>query len=678
MRIGVLCVFISACSVNLRVPAGAQIGCQKTSDCPSGLVCEQVRLVCVDPESPATPGVRVAVVGAPRTSETGAASSVSISLLARPSANVTFTLAINDETEGAISEKTVTFRPENWSEPQNVLVSGQPDCLRDGDKDFVVSIGEAISDDAAYQGMDPDDLVFTNTDDRAGSIAVSTPASLQTSESGAAVVFAVQLGCAPTGDVLLPLRVEPASEAIVSPSVLRITKDNWQQNQLITVTGISDCQVDGDQAFQLVVDPAQSEDSGYVGLDPGDVTLTNLDTSEIALVVSAPAGTTDESGTLAPFSVRLPCQPNATVTVSAAVSNANEGMLRESAGGCVTSGNGLGATCNLTFDSNNWDTFQEVEVKGVEDAIDDGTFTHELSLTSSSSNAAYNGIVHKVPLFNTDNDTAGVQQSTTSISTSEDGSTGAFILSLLSQPTADVVVELGANAQGSYPASITLNASNWQTGVTVTVGSNNNTGIGPNPSFNIPMTVRSDCADPKYAGRTFIPVTVTHQDNDKYIFVTSLVNGAMGGLTGADSLCNAVPPTYPAGRVWKALLGTSVRSNADPSNWVMRRQATYWRIGDGVGSGTTAVEVGTAHDQAYWTFPLQATLYAPGNECVWTGIDFTGPPTSQGSNYRCGEWTSSENTAFGTHGDPTLTTNAAVTGGARFCSLTCRVLCMEQ
>ena len=73
--------------------------------------------------------------------------------------------------------------------------------------------------------------------------------------------------------------------------------------------------VDGDITYTVSVEAATSADTNYDGLDPDDVSVTNLDDDSAGVTVSAISGNTDESGTRATFTVVLDSQPSAPVSM---------------------------------------------------------------------------------------------------------------------------------------------------------------------------------------------------------------------------------------------------------------------------------------------------------------------------------------------------------------------------
>ncbi len=100
-----------------------------------------------------------------------------------------------------------------------------------------------------------------------------------TTEDGGTATFTVRLNSQPNANVTIGLSSSDTTEGTVSPSSLTFTSANWSTAQTVTVTGVADAIVDGDVAYTIVTAPASSNDPGYNGLDPADVSVTNQDTS---------------------------------------------------------------------------------------------------------------------------------------------------------------------------------------------------------------------------------------------------------------------------------------------------------------------------------------------------------------------------------------------------------------
>ena len=93
----------------------------------------------------------------------------------------------------------------------------------------------------------------------------------------------------------------------------------------MTVTGVDDAVDDGDITYTVSLEAATSTDANYNGLDPADVSVTNIDDDSAGVTVSAISGDTDEAGTTATFTVVLNSQPTAPVTIDLTSSDTTEG-----------------------------------------------------------------------------------------------------------------------------------------------------------------------------------------------------------------------------------------------------------------------------------------------------------------------------------------------------------------
>ena len=113
-------------------------------------------------------------------------------------------------------------------------------------------------------------------------ITVSPTSGLLTSESGDADSFTVVLDAAPTADVTIGISSSDTSEGTVSPTSLIFTPANWSTPQTVTVTGVDDLDVDGNIAYTIITAAAVSTDANYDGLNPDDVSVTNIDDEAVA------------------------------------------------------------------------------------------------------------------------------------------------------------------------------------------------------------------------------------------------------------------------------------------------------------------------------------------------------------------------------------------------------------
>lgn len=113
-----------------------------------------------------------------------------------------------------------------------------------------------------------------------GKVVITAAEGLKTSEDGLATSFKVRLNQQPKADVVLPLNINPRLGK-ASPDSLTFTPENWFVDQVVTVTGLDDCAPYGNQAYQVAVGAAQSEDPDFIAAW-NSVQITNLDNGDIS------------------------------------------------------------------------------------------------------------------------------------------------------------------------------------------------------------------------------------------------------------------------------------------------------------------------------------------------------------------------------------------------------------
>jgi len=160
-------------------------------------------------------------------------------------------------------------------------------------------------------------------------VTVSPTSGLVTTEAGGTATFTIALDAAPLANVTIGLASSDSSEGLVSPADLTFTPANWSEPQTVTITGVDDAVADGDAGYIIITAAAISDDEAYHGLDPDDVSVTNLDD--------------DWPEVLAGQHTLLPNTPNQTIAVYVAGGFPVRGLkfFAEIAGGDPASGGSL-------------------------------------------------------------------------------------------------------------------------------------------------------------------------------------------------------------------------------------------------------------------------------------------------------------------------------------------------
>jgi hypothetical protein len=220
-------------------------------------------------------GFTVDAGGGVATAESGSTDSFTVVLNSEPIANVALDFTSQNVTEGLLgalggpyaAARTVQFTPANWNVPQTIEVQGQDDLIADGAVAYAVTSGNVVSTDSAYSAIADAaiaDVAASNADNEGPAGIVFSPSNLMLSEGGAAAQFLVRLATQPSGPVTIPILSSDLSEATVAPASLNFDASNWNVDQVVTVTPLSDGIADGDIAVQITIGPAAG--GGYDGL----------------------------------------------------------------------------------------------------------------------------------------------------------------------------------------------------------------------------------------------------------------------------------------------------------------------------------------------------------------------------------------------------------------------------
>jgi len=459
-----------------------------------------------------TPGITVsAPIG--DTTEGGGSTTLSVVLNSQPTAAVTVPVVSSDATEGSASPIELVFDADNWNAAQIITVTGEDDDLDDGNQTYRINVGPSASGDADYEGLSGDSVDIVNVDNDTAGFTVTNPLGT-TSEGGASTTFTIVLNTRPTADVTIDLTSSDVAEGSVSPASITFTVDNWNSERVITVTGENDGLTDGDQQYTIQTSPAVSADPRYLGLDPADVTVTNIDNETPGIIVSAVGRATTEAGGTATLTIRLRSQPSADVVIPLSSSDITEGTA---------------SPASLTFTALNWNAPQSVTLRGVDDDVADGNQTYFLvTAPAMSADPSYNGMNGQDrPVINTDNETPGFTVSTISGDTTELGDTATFTIELNSEPVSDVTITLVSNTptEGTAaPGSVTFTAGTWNMPQTITVTGVDDAIADGTRNYAI-VTSAAVSADPKYNGLDPADVAVRNVDNDTAGFLISAISG---------------------------------------------------------------------------------------------------------------------------------------------------------
>jgi len=337
------------------------------------------------------------------TSESGTSATFSVSLNTQPTGNVVVLLASQNTGEVVLNKSSLTFTALDWQTPQGVMVTGVPDGVADGNKTVIIATvtDTANTADTSYLILDPPNVTVTNLD-TTPTVTLSPATSLQVSETGTTASVNVVLNSQPNANVVLTLTPGAASpsgraastEMTLSTSTLTFTPMDWQTPQTVTVTGVNDTLIDGNQTMTVSWAVSTSDTTGYAAVTPTALTVVNQDDETRDFILSRTTGlVTSESGGTDTFTVSLTTIPNGTVIVNLTSGNTGEVTVSPS---------------TLTFSATDYFVAQTVTVTGVNDTSADGNVLVNVTVAVSGSSAdttGYKALASKtVSVTNNDNE----------------------------------------------------------------------------------------------------------------------------------------------------------------------------------------------------------------------------------------------------------------------------------
>ncbi|MCP5497088.1 MAG: DUF2341 domain-containing protein [Leptospiraceae bacterium] len=470
------------------------------------------------PSDSGTPGITTTLIKDSST-EQGGVASFSLVLNSQPTHDVSIQLYSSDTTEGILDSETVSFTTTNWQKTQTVTVTGIDDTLADGNQSYSVVFQSIQSDDTNYSSLIlPNAISLQNIDDETPNV-ITGAISGNTTETGTTATFTIKLTTQPASDVTICLSSSNIAEGTIqisgdvlganaTCSVARVefSQSNYNIDQTVTVVGVNDYVLDGDQTFTISF-TASSLDA-YNGIAISSVNVTNVDDGS-GFTLGSVSGNTTEAGGTATFTIKPIAAPSNDVFVCLISSDTTEGDIV--VGGDITTSAG---SCSngplLKFTTANWNTNQTVTIQGVDDQLDDGDISYQIQFSVESVDSNYNAIsLTNVNLINTDNDTAGLTVSSISGNTTEAGGTATFTLKLNTEPSSNVYVCLASDntVQGEIVVSgdvdspsgdcsigmLSFDNSNWSTNKTVTVQGNHDSILPPaDDTYHISYSVSTN------------------------------------------------------------------------------------------------------------------------------------------------------------------------------------------
>ncbi|MEM8960955.1 MAG: hypothetical protein AAGD38_05715 [Acidobacteriota bacterium] len=255
-----------------------------------------------------------------------------------------------------------------------VVVTPVDDDVAQGEVAFTIVTGNPTSNNPIYDVLDADDIADVSgtraDDDVAGVVVEAGTPPLMVTEQGSSQTFTVRLRSEPMVPITIQLFSTDETEGIVAPTSLVFDDTTWDVPAEVEVVGQDDDFDDDDFPFVVVLEPLESVDPFYDGIDPADVACVTVDDDQAGFELVPLAGLiTTEDGDMDVFTVRLTSEPffddGLPVSLPLTVLDSTEGELS-------TDGMVFGSTAELFFDGDTWDLPQTLWLRGIDDNELDG------------------------------------------------------------------------------------------------------------------------------------------------------------------------------------------------------------------------------------------------------------------------------------------------------------------
>ena len=452
------------------------------------------------------------------TNEEGKSITIEVSLSQPPTADVTVTYAVSDDTEAKACDNgpcTITFNADNYNQPQAITITGIADGEADGDQKYDVSLN-ASSSDADFDGLKASVSDLINQDiDKAG-VNVIVPDAAMTSEAGTTVIIKVSLSSKPSADVTFTVASDKPSEGTVDVESLTFTPDNWNVEQEITVTGVADNVLDteNNNVYHIQFGNTVSEDSSFNNLQIPEVELVNVDIDKAGVTITATSIEVDESEKTAPIGIVLNQKPAKTVTVKAVSNDMTEATI---------------SPAEITFTPENWDQVQTFAVSGVQDNEIDGDQNFFVNFSFESEQSAFQLKDISIPGKCIDTTKAGVNIVPETLTVNESGTASEIQVSLAAKPEKDVKISFAVSDKTEIDiaegAQLTFTSDNWNQPQKLVVIGVDDYEIDGNIESQLTAVTESD--DSNFNALEIAPITFVTEDNDS---ASLIIDGELKSL----------------------------------------------------------------------------------------------------------------------------------------------------
>ena len=426
---------------------------------------------------------------------------------------VVFDLSSSAAAVATVVPAKLTFTQSNWNRAQTGTVTAvDNDTIGDGSYVIMAAIDDTETTSDEYDGLPSISLNGEVTEDDVAGFTLLPSLSLgdiieDGDDPGGSVSFTVELDAQPNNDVVLTLT---SSGKEVSLNVDRLTFNsvNWNDRQIVTVSGVDNELTDVDLAFTVTVAVVDAlSDVNFDGVSAQELSGTVIDDDIPGFDFDDPSdGSTlpniDEGGDTTTFVFDLNVAPvSGTVVIDLTSSDPAIATVAP-------------AKLTLTDDStspNYWDSEQTVTVTSGDDNIAGAgqNYMITVAVDAANSSSEYAGIRSILSGTVNEDDVADFTLSKTilRITLLEDGSNSTFFsVSLDAQPNSNVVLTVTSSgkavsiqdAAAADVDTLTFTPDNWNTRQQIFIASVDNNFVDSVLTYMITVGVVASSSDASF------------------------------------------------------------------------------------------------------------------------------------------------------------------------------------
>ena len=434
-----------------------------------------------------------------------------VKLATEPTGNVTVAISGHTGTDLSLDETSLTFTTADWDTARTVTVTA-------GRDDDSTNDGVTLTHTASGGGYNSitRTLAVTIRDDTPDSVTANFEQAAYTVQEGSSVTVKVKLSEDPKRSFTIPItksNQDGASNSDYSGVPANVTFNSGDTEKSITFSATMDSVDDDGESVRITfgtmptgVSKGATRET-VVSITDDDVpsVTVSFEHSTYTVAESDDPSTTEVKENEVAIKVTLSAEPERSVTIS---------ITRTGQGG-ATSADYSGMPNSVAFASA--ETEKSITFTAAGDDIDDDGESVKLTLGPTLPTGVLAGSTNEATVSITDDDTAGVTVSETSLTIGE-GSTGTYTVVLTSQPAGEVTVTIAGLSETDITLSgetltndaLTFTADNWSTAQTVTVTAGEDDDAVDEGEVRVTHTVSGE----DYGSVSASDVTVTVTDDD--------------------------------------------------------------------------------------------------------------------------------------------------------------------